>query len=292
MNILPLVFSLLILLSLGSFFCLEKFSSSKKLYQVQITQEKLHRKVLNQWTQNTFKHLKAKNKPIKTFATQAKRLEKKTKNKTSINPECSKLNLWPLISTSVLEQPHLYKLSLQMIHNLYGSSIFDNVAMEKHFFDALIKAAHKQSKIGPISLEKIEIGQEFATLYYDLLKANNKKTQKNIPSILDIFTVDTNQSKVCMKHANILIFQALFSNKGAAIYDLFHAREAKTISLQEFLDILSKQHIAFIEPEILDFLDFEGSFHPTLKKKTLQSKDQKSFLTLRKNFYTNRSFQD
>lgn len=292
MNILPVVFSILLLLSLGSFFCLEKFSSSKKLYQVQITQEKLHRKIFNQWTQNTFKHLKAKNKPIKTLASTKKTVEKKTKKQTKINPECSKLNLWPLISTSILEQPHLYKISLQMIHNLYGSLIFENIGQEKHFFDALIKAAHKQSKNGPISLEKIQISPEFSTLYYDLLKANNKKTQKNIPSILDIFTIDTNPNKICMKHANILIFQGLFSSKGETIYDLFHAKEKKEVSLQEFLDILSKQHLSFIEPELLDFLDFEGSFHPTLKKKTLESKDQKTFLTLRKNVYTNRSFEN
>ena len=292
MNILPTVFSILILLALGSFFCLEKFSSSHKLHQTQITQELLHRKILNSWTQNNFKNLKTKTKKIKTQTLKNKSAEKKLKKQNSINPECSKINLWPLISTSSLTEPHLYKISLQMIHNIYGSKIFANTAEEKHFFDALIKAGKKQSKNGPIALEKIQIGSEFASIFYSLLKGNSPQLCENYPSFLDIFTNDANPSKICMKHANKIIFQGLFSDKGSSIYNLFHAKNEIKISLEAFLDILSSQHVMFIEPEILDFLDLEGSFHPTLKKKTLQSKDQKTFLTLRKNLYSNRFSHD
>jgi hypothetical protein len=128
MNVLPLVLSILFILTFGFYSCLEKEAAVYRINKTFLTQAKLSRNLLGAYEIENYQAIKAAKK-IKSpnQKASAKKREKKAKEAESpspINPECAKLNIWPLIYSEKKDHPVLYEKLADLFRFYYQKPLF------------------------------------------------------------------------------------------------------------------------------------------------------------------------
>ncbi len=289
MNFLTFVFSLLLIFSLGVFVSLEKQSGDRRLRSTYLGHIAANRKILSRWEGEAYKAFRGTTKSVAKPKTQSQNKTPQKKKVPPVNPECARLNLWPLIQEGREEHPLLYDAAIKLLDTFYGPSLFAGKPQTKALFlHDFIKKAKIAIQKNQFCLEKLSLDPSFQVQYYKMLKGTkewNLEEGLGYPSLLDMIKVEEAPSKICLNHAHPGQISALFGIKaGHLLYHEIHQDPPLSVTKDLIEQTCAKAHLIVFDPDLLSLIELEKSCHATTKKLTLIVKDGE--VTIRKNIYT------
>jgi hypothetical protein len=289
MNFLTFVFSLLLIFSIGTFVSLEKQSGNRRIRSTYLGHISANRKLLCKCENETYKELKSVPQiTIPKINPSKKAFKQPTPPK--INPQCARLNLWPLVQEGKEEHPFLYEIALKMVGYFYEKPLFEDKPQAKIFFlNAFLKKAKEEIEKNEFCLEKLSLDHSLQMTYYKMLKGTKQwDCQEKIgyPSILDILIIEPQGSKICLSHAHPGQLRALFGDKaGIHLYEEIHQETPIIITKELIEETCARYHMISLNPEIFHLIDLEKTTHPQPKKTTLIAEDKASQISLKKQIY-------
>jgi len=289
MNILPFVFSILLVLSFSAAALFQKHFSSRRSHTAFLGLRQAELSILRQSEEKQFQELPGI--PIE--------LPKKTKpsNPTQksdpapwpvVNPVCSRLNLYPLIIDGRTLHPALYDLAANTLRLFYHDQFGSEKRMEYRLLDALLAGAKKElPHMGAdLPLETIPLSSpSLQLLYYKLLKGtkhSNLFSAQGYPSLIDFFKIEQAVGKICLFHAHPHMLTSFFGLKSSPhLYQLLHQEKFKAgIELEALLLLANDPHLAFTQAPTWDLLDLTHTRHNKLPE-TLVAEDEPTGILLR-----------
>lgn len=292
MNALGFVFCILIILSFGAALSLEKQISVHRLRSSYLGSLAANRAILDQTTSDFYDSLK------KAPASEAKEKAEKRKEEEEkkdppppplINPQCAKINLYPLIERDQREEPYLYETVAKLLKVFYGQALFDNkVRAEYKFLDAFLKEVrHLMGNREFSVLEKVSFKDpHFQILYYQMLKGTKKNDlSKGVgyPSLLDYIKIEPAASKICLFHAHPNLLSVFFTAKGAKkIYAAIHTSKAPAVTQETIVGICQEVHAPLLDAHVFDLFELSERRHPRGLKATVIGEDPDKHILLRK----------
>ena len=299
MNILGIVFSMLLIFSFGFYACLEKQVAIHQIHKTFLAQAKIHHQILSDCEEKNYKSIKAiRKKTLSKGASSSPKASKKSSEKPLtiplVNPECARLNLWPLLQKEEKEEgrPPLYEQLAHLLKIYYEKPLFaffsDRSELEYRFLDAWLLEIRKilaQKPQEPILLEKIAFkDSSLQTLYYNMLRGSKNK----YPPLLDfvkIKQVAKESEKLCLLHATPTMLSVFFTTAANAIYEEMH-KETLVIT-EERIEELCRQHHAAAPPkELFQLLSLSRFSHPSTPETTFWEEDGETKLSIRQKIYT------
>jgi len=284
-NFLGLVFSLLLIFSFGTLVLLEAEWGDRRLHSTYLGYVSANRKLFAQYEQQNYRSisgtlaLSSSTGKSKTPSSQPKIV-----SQVRINPECARLNLWPLLQE---EDPNLYAMTLQLLESCY-SSFFSQEDLKKAplFLKAFVKELKRAHAQGAVCLEKLNLGLSFHKMYYAMLKGTKEwdpYLKVGYPSLLDLVKVEENPSKLCLAHAHSGVCMALFGPKvGALFYEKVHQEPTAVRSLEWMEQIYLSAHQLMGNEKMFELLELNNTIHRKNKKITLVADDPDLHVSLRK----------
>jgi hypothetical protein len=272
MNVLGLVFSLLIILSYSFYACWDKHIASSRLRATYLSHETANRKLLNSYQSEVYEQMGHKKKtqsddPIKPKKHKPKPIAPKAK-KPDPNPDCAKLNLWPLFEEEPEAHPVLYELAAKMIRTFYSTQ----KRFEYSLLDALIKGAKEaiQSQ-SHFALEKIDLhNTDLQHFYYKMLKGTKKwnlASHVGYPSLLDYVKAHPSKDKLCLFEAHPDLMTVCFNLPLATkLYAELHKKNPPLLTKELIDRIASETHQIAISQEILELFELGNTSHKGHKK--------------------------
>ena len=287
MNFVTFVFSLLLIFAFGTFVVLEKQGSDRRIRETYLGHIKANRKILSKVEGKTYNSLRS------TPKEKGKHKSKK-RRAPELNPECSKLNLWPLVQEGKEAHPFLYEMTLKLLDTFYGKSLFQERPQEKALFlNALLKKSKDAIQNEQFSLEKLALGPKFKESYYRMLKGTktwDPEKEIGYPSLLDVIKVEETSSQVCICHAHIGQLIALFGKKPARVLcEELYREEPPPLTKELLMDVFSKAHQVPPGNEFFDQLEMGKSSHILPEKMTFVASDDTGNVKLRKTIYTQKN---
>lgn len=281
MNFVTFVFSLLLIFTFGTLVILEKQSSNQRLRNSYLGHLGANRKLLSQQVSETYQAIRGE-PTAKLEKTPSQKKESKEESVPDINPECARLNLWPLIQEGRESHPFLYQTALHMLESFYANILHVKADV---FLNTLIKKAKLAVQKQNFSLEKLTLDPSLQLTYYKMLKGTKVWDKEGFPSFLDVFKIDENPSKVCIHHAHPGQLNAIFGNKvGTMLYQEIHQKDAYPD--QELLErVYSQCHLISPDPDLYQWIAFGKPTHSNKGKMTFIAKDTETKVTLRKTVY-------
>lgn len=311
MNFLTFVFSLLILLSFGTFAILEKLSNGRRLRSSYLGHLVANRKMISRCEIEAYRGFRAIPKKNDKPKGMRETITTTTPQFPKINPECAFLNLCPLIQEGKEAHPLLYEIAAKMFKLFYGAALFENKPrFEYRFLDAFlkqIKEALQQKTL--FSLEKLSFNDaSLQMMYYKMLKGAQGKNrdlpncpldpkielsaqnQIGYPSLLDAISIEESPSKVCLFHAHPNQLSIFFGPKAALkIFQKIHQSKPPLVTREWIEKICSESHVMFLDSKIFDLIAISRLQHKKKFKKTWIEEDETTHITLRKNIYLPKS---
>lgn len=286
MNFLTLIFSLLLILSFGTHLILEKQNSQKKLRSSIMGHLAAQRKILSQCEQHSYQAIKLPITPVQE--TRQSTAKKRSPQIPKINPECAKINLFPLIQEGKEAEPLLYEIMTRLIKTFYGPVLFKDAKEEIPFLTAFLQVSKKAlEKKELFALEKLSFeNPKLQRIYYQMLKGTkDPSSNKGFPSLLDVTKVEENKTKICLAHAHLSQLKLLFGPQIAnRLFQEIH-QDLPTPLTKELIErIYSECHALAPSPSLLNLIEF-GTFHPHKNKTTYIAEDSSTHVTLKKNIY-------
>lgn len=292
MNVIGFVFCVLTILSIGAILSLEKQVSAQRLRSSYIGHAAANRAIFDQTTSQFYASLKHTSSSDDSE-------EKKTKEQPQntaevpppplINPNCARLNLSPLVTRDINEEPCLYETAAKLIRTFYKEALLDQKERAEYkFLDAFLKEVKHQIVHEEFSvLEKVSFNDpHFQMIYYKMLKGTKTSDPLegvNYPSLLDFIKIETAPSKICLHHAHPNLLAVLFTSKGAGkLYSAMHTPKAPPISQESIERICQEVHAPLLDPKIFDLIDLGKGNHSSSSKDTLIGEDEDSHISLRK----------
>ena len=281
MNAIGFVFFILSVLSLGMLTCLEKQISAAKLRSNYLGHLYANREILNQCESKLYQSLKTI-PSLKKGSLAKQGLKQAPLNLPLVNPECARLNLFPLLAESHLStesrQSPLYHAIAKLLKTFYGTALFGNkTGAEYRFLDALLKEIREANT----PLEKISLPDpSLQKTYYKMLKGT--KYSGLYPSLLEFVKIDPDMSLVCMYHAHPDLFSALFDEKvKEPLYQAIHMQNTPMPSPEEIDRICLNVHV-LIDPTVFSLLNLSRQTHPKAAKTILVGADEDTGISLKK----------
>lgn len=290
MNFLTFVFSLLLIFSFGTFVTLEKQVGNRRLRSTCLGHVAANRKILSQCERETYQTFRSLPKPAEKISEASEKQQKKPIEAPPINPECSRINLKPLLHEGRKEHPYLYETALRILKTFYSRSLFaDKPQTVELFFNAFLKKIEESIGKEPFCLEKLAIEPPFQMQYYKMRKGTKEwdaEQKLGYPSLLDIFKIDESPSKICLAHAHPGLLAALFNDRAAQkLFQLMHQENPVAITKEVIENTCSESHIPILDPAIFDLIELKRSTHRKRGKTTLVAEDRETHISLRKNIY-------
>ncbi len=298
MNILPLVLSILLILTFGFYSCLEKEAAVYRTNKTFVIQNKLSRGLLKTYEEHHYDAIKAAKKIKSPHEVSSSKRKEKTVREIPepppINPECSRLNLWPLLQADKKEHPLLYEQLAQLLRLYYQKPLFrffsERSDFEYQFLDAWLDILKKNlsgaSKGKPILLEKAAFSdRSFQILYYNMLRGSKEKYPPLLDFIKAARPLDP-QEKLCLLHATPGMLAVFFGEAAGAIYDEMHG---KTLAVTEerIEELCRTHHGPLIAKELFQLLNLSRFKHPPPPEITLFEEDKQTKTSMRKKVYPN-----
>lgn len=288
MNFVTFVFSLLLIFAFGTFVVLEKQSGDRRLRKTYLGHVLANREILSKWESKTYKSFRSPKKEAVKKETQPNQREL-----PEINPNCSRLNLWPLVQEGKEQNLALYEMTLKLLDTFYGKSLFERPEEKAIFLNAFLKKAQEMIQKNQFSLEKIAMDSAFQTRYYRMLKGTKTWIpEKGVgyPSLLDVIKVDEAPSKVCLCHAHQGQLIGIFGQKaGTLLFQEIHTEEGQVPTKEFVEEVFSRSHQLALNEEMFDLLEMGRHRHLEKGKTTLIAADDASGISLRKNIYTSKN---
>lgn len=252
MNILPLIFTFLIIFSC---ICLTLFREMKSYFLVETTLESYHRTeraLTNAVIKKAYRKIPIAKAPSKTPAEQNTTKRAFTSRREFFPPlEASKFNLSPLIQhVGDLNQSPLYEPLAELLRLLYQKKIFDKEPKSEGIEYRLLEEILKKMRLSPGILELGKLfpdNPDLAKIYYKMLKGTNQYSRtKGIPPLGDFLSLEKTKSAVSVNFASSLLLEAFFGpeitqqilreekkkRETSAKYYYFSKEDLKTLLMQ------------------------------------------------------------
>lgn len=216
-----------------------------------------------------------KNKAVEKI----KKSTKKEKARLIVNPECARLNLYPLLQDkNNAKNSLLYETAAQALKTWYGEMLFDNKpGAEYRFLDAFLKTVARSPRM---ALEKLEFDiPAMQHAYYRMLKGQKPDL---LPSLLDLIQLSPTPQAICIHHAHPQMLAALFSPKiSSLLYQQIHQDEEAPIT-QEMIQRICLQEHHLVNDRIFDLVSLGRAKHKETQSSTLIIKDADTPVCVRK----------
>ncbi len=299
MNILGLVFSIFFILSYGFYAIRDQRKVSDQLETAYLSHQKAQRVLLNK-LESSFYNDNWQGVPKKSSSqkpsnqSKEKSKDKKKDPEINPNPECSRINLWPLVQEGREAHPLLYELAVKLIHTSYRS--FYERGSEQEFLNALLASIKKGlQEEKSFSLEKVVFSDPtFQRIYYKMLKGTrewNLQEKVGYPPLLEYVKLEQSNDKICLHHAHpdliTLLFNAAFAKR---FFEKLQGQDPPPPITPEFIQqIASEVHMLNIDPALFSQFDLYGYLkHGERERKKTFVADVKD-VHLRKHFPVPRS---
>lgn len=294
MNILSLVFSILIILSFGFYACMEKGVALRRLDATFIGQSNANRKILSKYENEIFNKIRSPKK-IKTKKGDTKK-PKTAKGKrpnqeiSRLNPECARINLWPLIQEGREEHQLLYEQVAILLRTFYKAPLFgffsEKPGLEYRFIDSWLPTLKALKPDEPVILEKIALKDaSLQMFYYKMLRGSKEQ----YPSLLDLVKVSpSSDERVCLFHATPQLLSVFFGNAAEAVYEELH--KDHILVTEEMIEETCRKHrFALFDKNIFALLELGRPKHKNSLEKTILEEDAETHISLRKKVYLQKS---
>ena len=294
MNILALVFSILMILSFGFYTAMEKDHLLRRIDKTFLGQSHAARKLLYKYENESFNAISLTKKVKKDTTTekpkQKSAAKKPPKKAPEINPECARLNLWPLVEEGREEHQLLYEQLASLLRLFYKEHLFthfsDKTGLEHYFLSTWIKSIKALDSEQPPVLEKIALTDpSLQMLYYKMLKG----AKGRYPSLLDLVKISPiTKEKICLHHANLDLLTLFFGDAAQAVYNELHGDHI--IVTEEMIEeACRKGRYTTLDKELFTLLELSRSSHKKSLEKTLVGEDASTHISLRKKVYLRKS---
>lgn len=286
MNVLPLTFSLLIVITVASTAFFEQRLDTKRFTNSYSQSHQADRNIIKQINHDNFSELKSQlaQKPPINHTESANKKDKSPRQSEKKNEprHCARLNLFALLD---LEDPKLdvrYELCLKFFHSYYSNiTLIKNHHSQKilgKLLDAILYSAKTlKEKNEPICIEKLDLNNaHLQQIFYKMLKGTNNYefgTQTGYPALTEYISVEIGEDKICFPHASKEILSILFSQQVAN--DIYQAYlETSYINKIKLNEILQKNSIA-LEEKVKDLIIHTHKITTKKEKKTYKGQDDK-----------------
>ena len=292
MNILPLIFTFLIIFSCIAFTFLREIKSFHLAETTFESFKVIERKMNNFIVKKAYQKVKGdptdkKEKP------KAQGQEKTYLSKRCFFPplENSKFNLGPLVKQEGEFKSHpLFELSAEILRLLYKEKIFDRAPhsknIEYHLLEAIVTKARKNPECEDLS-ELLPDDLALHSIYYKMLKGTNRYTRKEgIPPLKDFLALRKEGAAICLCFASPALLQALFG-EGIATH-ILEEEQKKWAELSQYhyfskenlQELLSKDpSLGSKYSRLESYVDYSKQIK---KRKEIGCKDQKTGLSIKK----------
>ena|GEM_PF-979771 len=291
MNALGFVFCVLTVLSIAAVASHEKLVGASRLRKTFVGHAAANRKVVCEAASEYYASLKRQPSEAKEAA-EEEAAEQKGEGKVPVapklNPECSRLNLFPLVDHGIQEEPVLYEAAAKLLRVFYGDALFEKKSRAEYkFLDAFLKAAKQHIKNNQMpALEQISFHNEkWQALYYRMLKGTKRNDLLEgigYPALMDYIRISQEHSKLCLYHAHPNLLAVYFTPKGAEkLFAQMHGQNAPQITREDVERICRDAHL-LLDPLLLELFDFQKGSHPKRQKSVVLADDPDSAVSLRK----------
>jgi hypothetical protein len=294
-NILPLIFTFLIIFSSIAFTFLKEVKSFYLAETTLNSFNRTERKVNNAIVQKAYR--KAKGEAINKKENNSEQTKPKVYfSKRSFFPpfDNSKFNIAPLIKHEGDFKLHpLFEPLAEMVRLLYGNNLFERKPrlekVEYRLLDALIMQARKH----PESEDLAEVFPDdpvLRNIYYKMLKGTNRYSQtEGIPPLGDFVTIQNDANAISFYFASPLLLEALFGKEIAlnVMQEEFEKWESSGkyhfYSKEDLQALLMKNPVLASKYSTLEpFFDFAKQFKPRTE---MGGTDPKTGLSVKKNIF-------
>lgn len=217
MNILPLIFTFLIIFSCIAFSFLKEVKSYTLIETTLHGYNRAEQALSNASARKTYN--KIKGDPIQK---QEGEKGSSTSKKEYVSRRCffpalenSKFNLSPLIQEGGQFKFHpLYEPLAGLIRQLYGNNLFSKEKksenLEYRLLNEMLKKARRQSNVQELAALFPE-DPVLKKLYYQMLKGTNQFSEKKgIPPLGEFLAIQKSDKAVCISFASVPLLKALF----------------------------------------------------------------------------------
>lgn len=287
MNILPFVFTILLIFAYTGAASFQKYFTSRQAQSAYIGLRKAERTLQRKTEKKQYKTLpgtlvildKGKKEP---------RIKSEEKKIPSINPSCARLNLFPLINEGRETHPELYNMALKVLQLFYQEQIFlEGSQTAARLLDSLLASAKQTLKDQDVlALETLALNEEtLQPLYYRLLKGTKHSdlfSSKGYPALIDYFKIERVPSQICLFHAHPHMLAPFFGTKTALrLYKIVHQEKKAGFEIEALITLLGDAHLRFTPPAVWELIDLKRPHH-SIGKQTLIAEDKKTGISLRK----------
>lgn len=289
MNILPLIFTFLVVLSLIALTFTKEIKSTRLIEKAANSYHRVERNMNNYEIKKSYKKF-LKEPSGKIAAGTKKNGFRRYISRRQIFPplENSKFNLFPLtqLEGEITLHP-LYELAASVLRSFYGNNLFKDreKKIEYHLLDAILA----NLKNNPQEQNLAELCPDdpvLAALYYQMLKGTNQYSDEaGISPLKDVLTSSKDPRVLSISFASYGILKALF-DEGIARKILSEEKKKSEESHRycmipkEDLQMLLKNNPSLLAKfaELQPYIDFSLKIRA---KKEIGAKDTKTGLSLR-----------
>lgn len=293
MNILPLIFTFLIVFSC---LCLTFFREMKSFLLVESALSgfrRTERVVDNTLARKNYRKMKANSSQKKKTVPKRKNQSAYASRRTMSPPlEESKFNLGAIAKSETLLQTHpLYEPLANFLRILYQRRVFDQTPKverpEYQLLEAIVKKLQKFPDADSFA-ELCPDDPKLKTLYYKMLKGTNQYSpgKNGIPPLADFFSLKKNTKAVNLNFASPSLLEALFGDEvSEEILKMERLKWAGTakyyyVSKSDLQTILSKNPTtAFLLPALTPHLSDSKKF---TSRNRIVGKDESTGISVRK----------
>lgn len=277
MNLLSMVMGLLLIFACTFSLTLRKENTAQRIEKTYQSHMNASRRILSTYESLCYENLRGEKneKQPKT-----KKETPKEKKIETINHECARINLFPLIADGKEKHPILYETAAQVLRNFYMLPLFDGQKrFEYQMLDAIIESA-QQNKDTSL-LEKLALKDScvkplytMQSIYYRMLRGTKHMPgDPGFPSLLECFTIEKQKMPICLRHASLEMLSALFGPRAAAIIAHERADSETPLTYQRIQDICAQNGQIGVSEDFLKLFDMQSCRHFHSGEKTLVQQD-------------------
>jgi hypothetical protein len=280
MNVIPFVFTILLILSYGMAASFQGRLLSHRNQKAYVSLCKAELQILRQSEKEQFKSL-----PGDLVKKEKKPQQNQTKNSIKVklpevNLPCAKLNLYPLLTEGQSAHPALYETAAKMLRTFYQNPLFKT---EKRFEYKILDAILAGGKIkidakNSLALETIALSDPtLQPFYYAFLKGTKRYQLSEIgyPPLVDYWKIEKDPAKICLFHCNPDMLTIFFGVKTAPkLHDELRDESKKAgMSLEAILEWATDPQLRFVDKEVWELIDFKRPQHGSALQQTMLAEE-------------------
>lgn len=281
MNLLGMIFSILLILSITLGTLLEKTKGKSLTRMHAISHSMANRNLLTQHESALFRDIHGVSK-LRIQKTKSKKAPLPKKKPFPIeNPPCARINIYPLYERGKEQEPFLYQLLTDIVKRFYMNSFLDGDPKKvTSFVDAFLQALFLQKKGDP--LEKLSFSDpKMRKVFYHMVKGSKESNlfaSVGTPPFLEYITFEFSEKKPCLRHAHPHLTAIFFGDKVAL--SLFEKNAS--IVTEELISQLAVENYQ-VSPRraIFEFLDLKNPICSKKKEETFIAKESGDVLLKR-----------